>query len=148
MIETYWKDFCQKNNLDLPMPEAWMFGDGTKEMGDELSALVLEGKKTATCSAHRLYEVRNEAIPKKGHYDIILNGSNEPVAIIQIKSLELIKMDEVTPEFAAKEGEGDLSYDYWYRVHKEFFTNEFASLNLTFSTDEILVCEIFQVIYQ
>ncbi|MDT2830222.1 ASCH domain-containing protein [Vagococcus carniphilus] len=148
MIETYWKDFCQKNNLDLPMPEAWMFGDGTKEMGDELSALVLEGKKTATCSAHSLYDVRNESIPKKGQYDIVLDGSNEPVAIIQNESLELIKMDDVTPEFAAKEGEGDLSYDYWYSVHKEFFTNEFASLNLTFSTDEILVCETFRVVYQ
>lgn len=148
MIKTYWKEFCKKKKLDLPIPDAWMFGDGTKEMGDELSNLVLEGKKTATCSAQKLYTIKKETVPKKGQYDIILNGTNKPVAIIQNESLELIKMDDVTKEFAAKEGEGDLSYNYWYEVHKEFFTKEFASHDLTFSTDEILICETFRVIYQ
>lgn len=147
MIETFWENFCNEKNLQLSLPEAWMFGDGTKDMGNYLSSLVLEGKKTATCSAHALYQIKNETLPQIGQYDIILDGSNIPVAVIRNKRLELQKMKNVPEAFARKEGEGDLSYDYWYDGHKKFFIKEFKSHNLTFSTDELLICEEFEVVY-
>lgn len=146
MMEVLWKDFCIEKNFDLPVPDAWMFGDGTKDMGDYLGSLVLEGKKTGTCSAYILYNIKHETLPQIGQYDIILDGSKNPIAIIRNKHLELIKMDDVTEDFAKKEGEGDLSYEYWYNEHQKFFTNEFDTYHLKFSTEELLICEEFEVI--
>lgn len=148
MITTFWDKFCQEQNINTTMPEAWMFGDQTKAMGDELGNLVLEGKKTGTCSAHALYEREKEPLPQVGQYDIILNGDGEPIAITQLKKVTVIKMDDVTPEFARKEGEGDLSYDYWYQEHVRFFTQQFKEMGLVFSTDMLLVCEEFEVVYR
>lgn len=147
MIETFWQDFCQLHNLDIPQPQAWMFGDGSKEMGDELGYLVSKGQKRATCSALETYRISGDSVPEVGQYDIILNGDEDPLAITQVKKVELVKMKDVSPEFAKKEGEGDLSYEYWYDVHIDFFTNEFKSRGLTFSTEEFLVCEEFDVLY-
>ncbi|MFD0589217.1 ASCH domain-containing protein [Paenibacillus sp. GCM10027627] len=146
IIEQYWQSYAQKENLHLGVSAAWMFGDGSKEMGDELAKLVVDGIKTATCSAHCAYEFENEELPKQGQYDIILDGSNYPVAIIQYTNVELCKMNEVTADFAKKEGEGDLSYTYWYEEHVKFFTWELGLYNLTFSDDLMLVCQTFRVV--
>jgi uncharacterized protein YhfF len=146
IIEQYWNEYANKMNLSIETPAAWMFGDGSKEMGDELGQLVVKGLKTGTCSAHCVYELENEEPPKMGQYDIVLDGSNQPLAIIQYTKVELVKMNEVTPEFAKSEGEGDLSYQYWYEEHVKFFTWELGLYNLTFSDDLLLTCQTFKVV--
>ncbi|MFS0870336.1 ASCH domain-containing protein [Paenibacillus xylanilyticus] len=146
ITEQYWKLYAQKENLNLEVPAAWMFGDGSKEMGDELAKLVVDGIKTATCAAYCVYEFENEEPPKQGQYDIVLDGSNQPAAIIQYTNVELLKMNEVSADFAKNEGEGDLSYTYWYEEHVKFFTWELGLYNLTFSDDLMLVCQTFRVV--
>lgn len=146
IIEKYWLDFSENSHLDSALPNAWMFGDGSAEMANELGQLVLQGKKTATCSAYILYEMENEPLPQVGQYDIVLDGNNKPMAIIQNTSVEVKKMNEVTADFAKREGEGDLSHDYWYAVHKLFFTELLASFGKSFSDDMLLVCETFKVV--
>ncbi len=37
-IKKYWNMYAKENDLNMNLPEAWMFGDGTKEMGDELGS--------------------------------------------------------------------------------------------------------------
>ena len=59
--------------------EAWPFG----EAPDKLAELVVQGVKTATCSAYDLYQTNNEPLPKAGDYSIILNSNNEAVCIIK-----------------------------------------------------------------
>lgn len=54
-------------------------------------------------------------------------------------------MNEVSSDFARSEGEGDLSYDYWYREHVKFFTWELSQYGLTFTPDLLLVCQTFKV---
>ncbi|HJG53548.1 MAG TPA: ASCH domain-containing protein, partial [Staphylococcus arlettae] len=55
-------------------------------------------------------------------------------------------MNEVTEAFAALEGEGDLSYEYWYNEHERFFRKELSSYNIEFSIDMDLVCQEFKVV--
>lgn len=150
MIETFWEKFCQSKQLkNIAMPEAWMFGDGIDtKMADELVNLVLEGKKRGTCSVFDFYRISGEPLPQIGQYDIVLNGKSEPLAVIQIKKIELAKMDDVTEEFALSEGEGDLTYQYWYDEHKKFFMDEAESLGTTFDTQMELICENFDVVYR
>ena len=148
MPQVFWQEFCKAHQCSIKMPEAWMFGDGSKVMGDQLGRLVLAGKKTATCSALALYRLNNETIPEVGQYSIILDGDRKPIAIIRVKEVSILKMVEVDADFAKKEGEGDLSYQYWYDTHLDFFTKEFADHGLAFSAEQQLVCEEFEVVYR
>lgn len=147
MIELYWKEFTEQHQLKgIPLPSAWMFGDGTKSMGDKLGNLVLSGLKTGTCSAFELFALDKEPLPELGQYDMILNGDSEPIAIIKNTKIEMKKMNEVDEVFARSEGEGDLSYEYWYEAHQGFFTEQLKRHNLKFSPEILLVCENFEVI--
>lgn len=104
-------------------------------------------KKTATCSGHLFYEKEQEPLPQPGQYAVILDSQEEPKAIIEITHVDVMPMNEVPVSFAQAEGEGDLSYDYWYREHKEFFTEALQSYSLEFKEDMLLVCERFKLIH-
>lgn len=118
---------------------AWSLGDNPA-MADELADLIMKGFKTASCSSLTSYQ--SEIPPLTvGSYGIILNGAQKPVCVIRITSMYLIKFNEVTEKFANKEGEGDLTLDYWRREHKAFFTREGW-----FSEKMELVAEEFELI--
>ena len=139
--QNYWNSFWEGKEK----PEyvnAWQFGASP----DELAQLVVDGVKSATCSAHILYEIEKEPLPKVDDYSIVLNGKDEPVCIIRTTEVSVIPMNEVPEQFAYAEGEGDRSYNYWRDVHITFFTNELRELNMEFSEDMLLVCERFELI--
>ncbi|WP_432359897.1 ASCH domain-containing protein [Sporosarcina sp. UB5] len=133
--ESYWGDKERPASVT-----AWMFGDTP----DELAQLVIEEKKTATCSAHVLYELENEPLPTTEDYSIILNSKEEPVAIIKTTDVSIVPMNEVTEEFALAEGEG--SYEEWKEIHDRYFKSELLPRGIKFSEDMLLVCERFTLI--
>ena len=118
---------------------SFSFGD-SPALADELLALVLTGKKTATCGALRDFG-GEEPVPQVGRRDIVLDGQGRPAAIIETVSIEMKRFDEVDADFAAKEGEGDLSCEYWRSAHEAYFAR-----NGGFSPDMILVCERFRLV--
>jgi uncharacterized protein YhfF len=115
------------------------FGD-SPELADELLALVLSGRKTATCGALRDYG-GDEPVPEVGRRDVVLDGVGRRVAVIETVEAIQRRFDEVDAAFARDEGEGDLSYDYWRQAHEAYFAR-----NGGFSPDMILVCERFRVV--
>ena len=124
--------------------EAWSFG----EAPDKLADLVLQGIKTATCSAYDLYLIYNEPLPQTGDYSVILNSNEEAVCIIQTLKIYVTEFNQVSEEHAFKEGEGDRSLDYWRKIHMSFLTNELASVNKPFGENTKVVCEEFAVMYK
>lgn len=122
-----------------PGASVWAFGDSA-ELADELAALVLSGKKTATCSSLAAGIAEN-AMPIVGAYSIVLDGREKPVCVIRTLATRLLRFSEVTAELAAKEGEGDLSLDYWQTEHRRFFEREGA-----WSAEMELVFEEFALI--
>lgn len=141
-IEQYWQKFCEEANLqDTEYKEAFQFG----EKADWLAQLVVEGKKTATCSSYQLYKIENEPLPKVGDYSIVLNGENTPVAILEVESVEIYPLNEVPEDFALAEGEG--TYIEWWDAHVNFFTEELKQYKLTFTPDMTAVCERFRKVY-
>ena len=124
--------------------EAWSFG----EAPDELADLVLQGIKTATCSAYDLYLINNEPLPHTGDYSVILNSNEEAVCIIKTVKVYVTEFNQVSEEHAFKEGEGDRSLDYWRKVHESFLTGELASVNKPFDENTKVVCEEFEVMYK
>ena len=123
--------------------EAWSFG----EAPDKLADLVLQGIKTATCSAYDLYQINTEPLPQAGDYSVILNSSEEAVCIIKTIKVYVTEFKNVSEEHAFKEGEGDRSLEYWRKVHESFLTNELASVHKSFENNTKVVCEEFEVVY-
>ncbi len=123
----------------------WAFGD-SPEMADSLLALVLEGKKTGTCGALWDYEYENEAIPKAGEKEIILDGKGKKACLIKLTNVQIISYNEVDAELAATEGEGDLSLEYWRKGHENFFRRTLAPIGKEFSEDMPLVFVNFKVL--
>ncbi|WP_439864625.1 ASCH domain-containing protein [Pseudomonas antarctica] len=112
------------DNLKIKYPEAiaLQFGD-SPEMADELAELVVKGIKTASCSSFSSFKHDHES-PSLGSYSIILNSKREPVCVIRVISLRIIRYCDVDHDFAKKEGEGDLSLSYWKQGHRDFFQRE------------------------
>jgi lipopolysaccharide/colanic/teichoic acid biosynthesis glycosyltransferase/uncharacterized protein YhfF len=145
----FWNEFLQ-HNLHLPadtLYQAWSFGDNP-QLADELITLVLVGKKTATASLVWEYEADGEALPQVGAYSVITNSSGEPRCIIQTSEVRILPFDEVDAPFAADEGEGDLSLEYWRQAHWRFFGRSCARIGRQPDKKMPVVCERFRVIYR
>lgn len=139
----FFEAYKKSNNIDENVKvSAWQFGVDA----DELADLVVQGKKRGTCSLNKLYEIDNDPLPEVGQYDIVLNSKDEPVVLIQNRKVEIVPMKDVTKEFALSEGEGDGTYEYWWNAHVAFFSELVKEYDLTFTTDDLLVCETFEVV--
>jgi len=53
----------------------------------------------------------------------------------------------VTLEYAAIEGEGDSSLEYWREAHWAFFSRECVRVGREASESMPVVCSIFEVLY-
>jgi len=113
------------------------FGDSPR-LADELLALVLAAKKTATIGALRDYGPGKEPLPEIGRRDIVLNGAGEDACVIETLSVETRRFDDLTPEFTDREGEGD--YATWRAGHEAYFAR-----NGGFAPDMLVVCETFRL---
>ena len=126
--------------------EAFGFGD-SPAMADELGALVVAGIKRATAGAVWAYESAGQRLPRPGDLSVVLDAANTPLCIIETLQVDLVAFGAVTAEFAAVEGEGDGSLAYWRQAHREYFTKECERAGRPFSTDMLLACERFRVVY-
>jgi uncharacterized protein YhfF len=149
-LETFWNTFLQTlpEGHEGPgeLPEAWGFGD-SPDMAENLGRLVLNGTKTATCSAVWEYEADNETMPQVGQLDIVLDGDGEPLCIIENVEVTIRPYNEVDARFASEEGEGDRSLAYWLQAHFDFFSRSLKRIGREFSETMPLVCERFRVVY-
>ena len=86
----------------------WKFED-TKKEADKLVNLVVKGKKRATSSLYDSHVYKKKLLPKIGDRIVIRDPKNKNRCLIIITRVAIKPFGEVTPAFAAKEGEGDLS---------------------------------------
>jgi len=128
------------------LPEAYRnavsfaFGD-TPKLADDLLALVLSGKKTATCGALRDFGSEGDPMPVVGRRDVVLDGAGRPAAVIEMVEVVIRRFDAVDAEFAFDEGEDDQTLEAWRVGHEAYFAR-----NGGFATDIELVCERFRLI--
>jgi len=150
-IQAYWQKFLSTLPEDSPyhtksyVAEGW--GDGP-EMADELGTLIVNGIKTATCSALWEWEAEGNSPPKTGTVTIVLDGRGEPIGIVESIEVNIRKYNEVEAAFAREEGEGDLSLRYWREAHKNFFSRSLVEIGKEFSEEMPLVCERFRLIFK
>ena len=122
-----------------PDLKTFVFGD-SKELCDELTALVIKGEKIATCEALSTYASGEEDMPVLGRVDIALTWEQKPAVAIRTIEIEIKAFSEVEEGFALDEGENtDLAG--WRKDHQEYFKR-----NGHFDIEMKVVCERFEVV--
>lgn len=150
-IHAFWLTYLETLPEDAPEWDeeysADAFGD-SPELADRLAALILSGTKTATCSALWEYEAEDEPLPEVGEKYILLDGQEKPLCIVETTEVDVKPYNKVDAQFAADEGEGDRTLDYWRKVHWEFFSRTLKHIGEEPTEDMPLVCERFRVVYR
>lgn len=147
-VLTMWSAFSVEEGgiQDERFYEAFGFGD-SPSMANELGQLVLAGIKRATAGSVWSYESSGKGVPKPGDLSVVTDANDSPLCIIETVQVDVMPFSAVSEEFAATEGEGDGSLDYWRKAHVDYFTRECESSGRTFSQDMLLACERFRVVY-
>ena len=112
------------------------FGDGP-ELADELLALILKGRKTATCwdAAEGLKGA------EVGKPWAVKNGEGVVRCVLETVELTQRRFCDVDEAFAFDEGEDDRTLASWRAAHEAYFTR-----NGGFAPDMLLNCERFRLV--
>lgn len=148
-VERLWSAFLKENpnNRIKNTPLSFYFCDNEKD-ADECAELVVKGIKQATATSLWWFEKNNETLPKVGDQYVVTNWNGYAKAVIETIKIEQIPYNQITSEFAAVEGEGDKSLEYWKRVHEAYYKREIEPYGDKFDENMIIVCEYFKTIYK
>jgi uncharacterized protein YhfF len=149
--DAFWKQYLATLPEDHPHHRAvfgaWGFGD-SPAMADELGQLVVDGIKGATASLAKEYEGEGKSVPPVGDVNIILNGSGQPICIIETTEITVKPFNAVDEQFAFDEGEDDRTLKTWKEGHERYFQRQCAQNGWKYSLDMLVVFERFKVIYR
>ena len=150
-VERMWEAFLASGSpaaADAAGAEytSWHFGT-PGPMADELVALVLDGPKRATAGALWSYEHEGEKLPEVGYFSVVTDGSGQARCVIRTTQVDVVAFDDVDEAFAADEGEGDGSLEYWRSGHWHYFTQELAEFGREPSGSMPVVCERVELVY-
>ncbi|MCB0355667.1 MAG: ASCH domain-containing protein [Bdellovibrionales bacterium] len=121
---------------------------GTQDITDKLLRLYLVGNKTAGSSLKEDFLSAGDPLPKVGNFWIILNSKDEPKCIVKTIKIVENKFKDVPLGVAQAEGEGDLSLEYWRKVHTEFYSPFLKTWGVNDIDDATVITEFFEVVYK
>lgn len=135
-----------ERGIDLSAANVRIGSYGDSEQSNAILISLIKAKvKHATCSLLWSWDFDGEHLPQEGDIEIVLDFCNCPVLLLRTTKVELVPFSEVTSEFAAAEGEGDLSLDYWRAEHWKFFGRECQRIGRQPVASMPLVCETFDL---
>ncbi|MEW5815147.1 MAG: ASCH domain-containing protein [Spirochaetota bacterium] len=134
---------------EMPKPvfQVRSFGD-SDILADELSDLVLHGNKRAKSVSLWSLEAEKQSIPKPGDVSVLTDWDGFAQVIIETTEVKVAPFKDVPADFAAEEGEGDLSLEYWRTVHWDAFSRESAVTGRGPDEAMPVVCERFKVLHR
>ncbi|HYN61940.1 MAG TPA: ASCH domain-containing protein, partial [Rubrivivax sp.] len=93
------------------------------------------------------FEAAAKRLPRPGDLSVVTAWDGTPLCVIRSTQVQVMPFDTVPEDFAAAEGEGDGSLEYWRRAHTAYFGRECARLGRSFSPDMPVCCEHFDMVY-
>ena len=121
------------------------YGD-SDSLSQELLELIRTGQKRAGTSLLWAAEADGQALPEGGDIEIVVDHLNRPSIITRIVQVEVVPFCDVSAEYAAAEGEGDGSLEYWRHAHWSFFGRECIRISREPSENMPVVCSVFEVL--
>lgn len=131
---------CDTKNKDKKYFETFAFGD-SPQMADELLALVLSRKKTATVSV----VLEGEPKPSVGDLSLVLDGKGNPACVIKTVYLKVVKFCDLTWDMVKLEGE-DENFEQWKTGNIWYWEQDAIRRGYTFTQDIPITFEIFEVV--
>ena len=147
-IAEFWKRFdADAGSIDpTRFYEAFHFGDN-EEMANSLADLVLDGTKHATAGLLWSFEREGKALPQPGDFSVVTSWAGSPLCVIETVQVDIAPFNEVAAEFAAVEGEGDGSLEFWRQEHASAFSRECTRIGRVFNDSMLVACERFKVVF-
>ena len=147
LVEQFWRRCCREHGIDSDDYFASTFADHKMATyHDTLLDLVGQGKKRATAHLELDFPRSNVNRRTPGDYWVVLDSVNLPRFLLRITDVESWPFDKVPVTFAAREGEGDCSLQYWREVHRDYFQQQCASWSVEWSESLETVCEGFELV--
>jgi uncharacterized protein YhfF len=115
-------------------------GHPRTDLRRDLVDAVLRGEKTATAGLLAHYELEGERLPEVGERWALLDYDDDPVAVVAVTEVQVVRVADVDLTFARDEGEGFTSIDEWRAAHEAFWAGE------RICDDTLVVAERFRVI--
>ena len=140
---------AQLHALGVVLPAGPVRVDGygdSEALSHELLSLIRSGRKRAGTGLLWALEAEGAAMPHEGDIEIVLDHRNNPALVTQLQQVYVVPYNEVTAEYAAIEGEGDGSLEYWRKAHWAFFSRECSRIRRTPSEDMPVVCSVFSLL--
>ena len=147
-LDEYWEKFIREKNMpDVTKCSGDLFFEAKGFVGDEMTALVVSGQKTAFFSSYATFSIDQEPLPVSGELYIVVDRAHKPVCVIELENVNVLPFNEVTWEMAKKEGE-DENLEAWREKHQEYLEDEGAVLGFEFTPDIKVVYQSFRMIYK
>ena len=122
------------------------YGD-SPELSRSLLALIRSGQKRAGTGLLWSHEHEGEPLPQVGDIEIVLTHDHQLSIITRVTQVEVLPYREVSAEYAAIEGEGDGSLDFWRKAHWAYFSRACASIGKLPTEEMLVVCGVFEVLH-
>jgi uncharacterized protein YhfF len=128
-------------DADAPRLPPFGLGDPRTELRRKLVEAVLRGDKIATAGlATNHVPYADDPLPKAGDRWLMLGYDDEPVAIVETTSAEVVPAGKVSEQFARDEGEGFESVADWRSAHERFWSEH------EITDDTPILCEYFRLV--
>jgi 2-phospho-L-lactate transferase len=88
---------------------------------DRLVAAILAGEKTSTTSTLVEYSIEGDPLPVVGSRQVLIDSQHQPVAVLEITGVSVVRLADVDLDHARDEGEGHTSVAEWRAGHESFW---------------------------
>ena len=120
------------------------------ELRDRLVAAILRGEKTSTSGLLAEYEHDGDELPRVGEHSRVLDSNGEPVAVIEVTEVQVVRVGDVDVQFALDEGEDFESVADWREAHEGFWSSYIPELlgdpGWHVTDDTLIVAERFRLV--
>jgi uncharacterized protein YhfF len=151
--QAFWRQACEAMGIDpATTHHAGTFAEPSSDDDvpflDELAGMACDGKKRGTAHMRLHFEHENIRMRHPGDCWIVTTVAGEPLCVLRITNVDIKPFDQVGEVFAASEGEGDLSVDYWRGAHIDYFKEQCCQWGHDWRNDQPVVCESFELVQQ
>jgi uncharacterized protein YhfF len=118
---------------------------------DQLVAAILSGAKTTTSGLLIGYQRDNEPLPRPGDRWVVIDSAGDPVTLIEVTGVRVLRLADVDLAHAVGEGEGFASVAAWRAGHEAFWHSAEVRADLgdpafTVTDDTLIVAEEFRLV--
>ena len=127
------------------LPTSFHFCDN-REDADLCAELVGAARKRATATSLAELELNGDPLPQVGDYAIVTDWDGHARAVIRTTSVEIKRFGNIDATFAEKEGEGDLTLEWWRAAHEAYYRRVLDGSFYRIDDDLEIACEEFELI--